>query len=190
MVLTKQLLAAAVTILIFFSSCRDASEDYLVPKEYTDLIKPYAPGDSLKFRDSRGKLEYYVVEKLDSAIFYGGAFSHNRSWKDIRLDCRMLSDEVKGSEAHYGMIINKPSWTTLASIELRLKGFYNVDVSPQLKLRKDTTRANDIAFTDYYLFHARELSNDPDPVVAVYMKPVDGIIAYRTISGNWWTRCE
>ena len=53
---------------------RYASEVYLAPKEYTDLIKPYAPGDSLKFRDGRGKLEYFVVEKLDSDIVYQVVF--------------------------------------------------------------------------------------------------------------------
>lgn len=190
MLRTRPFLAATSVILIFLSSCRDASKDYLVPKDYTDLIRPYAPGDSLKFRDSGGKLEYYVVEKLDSGIFYAGRNSQNRSWKDIILDCRLLSDQVKGNKAHYAMIINKCSWQASASIELRLKSFYNVDVSPQFTLRKDTIRANDIAFTDYYLFHTSEITNDPDPVIAIYMKQEGGIVAYKTFSGNWWTRCE
>ena len=71
---SEQTFACCRSYPCFLLVMRYASEVYLAPKEYTDLIKPYAPGDSLKFRDGRGKLEYFVVEKLDSDIVYAGRF--------------------------------------------------------------------------------------------------------------------
>lgn len=183
--LTGCTLRLTLTTLV---SC-SADDLYHIPGAYRELMHSDRAGDSLKFKDREGNRECFAVDKLDSSILYmGGRISISKSWKEISLRCRLLGEGAKKGKSRYTMTIVKFARDREPSIELRFKSFHNVDVSRYLKIRKDTVRTNEIAFTDYYLFYSHDDSNDPDPVVEIYMKPGRGIIAYKTLSGTWWTR--
>ena len=87
------------------------------------------------------------------------------------------------------VIIAKYPETDSLVFDLRLKNFYGIDTSIPFVLKGDTVKANNLRFTDYNFFQAKNYSEqkDPNSVVQIYLTNEDGVVAYKCLNGVWWT---
>lgn len=59
-------------------------------------------------------------------------------------------------------------------------------------LMQDTISANGANFSNYYLFRpdGHEDQLGPNSIVETYLTKQDGIIAFKHLSGKWWTKVK
>ena len=179
---------------IFLTSCyyrKYPAEKYIISQKYRNLISSFKAGDTLKFHDDKENYSLYLIQKIDSTLHdKRGYFINARELKDITIAVHELTNARRGYEDYYLIILNKYPDEDSATFDLNLKNFYGIDTTYPFSLNKDTVTANNLRFTDYYLFRARNYSEqkDSNSVSQIYMTDQDGIIAYRCLNGVWWTK--
>jgi len=181
---------------IFLASCywrRYPAEKYIIPQKYRQVISSYEAGDTLKFQDSNGNFSTFLITKIDSTLHdKRGYFINAREYKDITIAVHELANARRGYEDYYLLILNKYPDKDSATFDLNLKDFYGIDTTYPFALSKDTVTANNLRFTHYYFFRSRNYSEqkDPNSVTQIYMTDLDGIVAYRCLNGDWWTKTK
>lgn len=183
-------------LAVFISSCywrKYPSEKYDISQKYRDLISSFKEGDTLKFEDNNGSLSSYLIQKIDSTLHdKRGYFINAKEDKDISITCHELANARHGYEDYYLVTIVKDPEMDFVGFDLRLKNFYGRDTTYPFVPNKDTVIANNLRFTDYYFFRARNYheQKDPNSVSQIYMTKQDGIIAYKCLNGIWWTKSK
>jgi hypothetical protein len=170
------------------------SEKYVIPQEYRDLISSFKAGDTLNFQDDKGNLSTFLIQRIDSILQdkRGDFFITKKEYKMISVACHELTNARLGYEDYDLIVIVKVPETNSAGFNLHLKDFYSIDTTFSFVLKKDTVTANNLSFTNYYIFkpqnHAEQ--KDSNSVTQIYMKNKDGIIAYKCLNGVWWTKVK
>jgi hypothetical protein len=182
-----------IFIVICLTSCTSkySADRYVIPESYRNVVSSYKAGDTLRFKDSKGNFSLYLITTIDSSfVDEGKGLMSVRGRKDISITCRELTNSRKGYEEYSMVILNKYPDEDSATFDLRLKDFYGIDATEQLVLRTDSIKANDLIFTNYYVFRSENSKEqrDPNSVVEIYMTKDDGIIAYKNLNGTWWTK--
>ena len=190
----RYFLALLLTTLLTSCYWREyPPEKYIIPQKYRLLISSFKTGDTLKFQNDSKNFSTYLIKQIDSTLHdKRGHLINAREYKDISITCHELVNARSGFEDYFMITIVKDPTIDSTGFDLRLKNFYGIDTTYPFILNKDTVAANDIRFSDYYFFKARNYSEqkDPDSVVEIYMTNQDGIIAYRCLNGAWWTKVK
>ena len=185
-----------VIFLMCLISCqwrKYPSEKYIIPQKYRDLISSFRAGDTLRFQDDKGNFSTYLVKQIDSTLHdKRGYFINAKEYKEISITCHELANARLGFEDYYMIIIAKYTEADSLVFHLRLKNFYGIDTTIPFALKGDTVKANNLRFTDYYFFRAKNYSQqkDPNSVAQIYMTNQDGIVAYKCVNGVWWTKSK
>jgi hypothetical protein len=169
------------------------AEKYIISQKYRNLISSFRAGDTLKFQDGKGNLSTFLIQKIDSTLHdKRGYFINAKEYKDISITCHELANARPGFEDYHLLTIVKDPTMDSTGFDLRLKNFYGIDTTYPFVLHKDTAIANNLRFTDYYFFRARNYfeQKDPNSVTQIYMTNQDGIVAYRCLDGVWWTKSK
>ena len=185
-----------VLILLCLTSCgweEYPPEKYVISQQYRDLISSYEVGDTIKFKDSEGHLSSFLIEKIDSFLLNKrGHFINQAEHKSISIACREIENARQGYEEYNMISIIKDPKTDSTGFDIRLKDFYGIDITSSFVLRKDTITANNLSFTNYYSFRPYDYTEqkNPNSISEIYMTNQDGIIAYKSLNGFWWTKVK
>ena len=184
-----------IIIVIFFISCRSkySAERYVINKAYRDLITSFKQGDTLKFKNGKGNSCLYFITSIDSSfVDEGKGLMNVKGRKDIVVSCHELTNPKQGYEDYHIIILNRYPSDEFASFGLRLKDFYGIDPKEPFILNTDTIVANELSFTNYYSFRPFNYleQSDSNSITKIYMTNKQGIIAYKYLSGEWWTRTQ
>lgn len=145
----------------------------------------------MKFYDDKGNHSLYLIKAIDSSfVDEGKGLMSRRGMKDIVVTCRELTNPRQGYDEYPLIILNRYPDEDSATFDLQLKDFYTIDTTEPFVLSTDTIKANGLIFTNYYSFRPENYSEkkDQSSVVKIYMTKDDGIKAYKTLNGTWWTK--
>ncbi len=184
-----------IFIIVCLTSCKSkySADRYVIPNLYRELISSFKTGDTLKFYDNKKNHSFYSITSVDSSfIDEGKGLMNARGRKDIVITCRELTNPRQGYDEYHLIILNRYPDLDSATFDLRLKDFYSIDTTKPFVLRTDTITANNLMFTNYYSIRPTNYAEqkDPNSVSEIYMTKMDGIIAYKNLSGTWWTKSK
>jgi hypothetical protein len=167
-------------------------EKYVIGQKYRDMISSFKAGDTLKFRDDKGNLSLYLIQKIDSTLHDKRGFINMKEYKDIVIACHELTNARPGFEDYNLITIVKTPEIDSTGLNLRLRDFYSIDTTFPFVLKNDTVIANNFSFTNYYSFRPRNYAEqkDSNSVTEIYMTNQDGIVAYKCLNGIWWTKSK
>jgi hypothetical protein len=176
-------------------SCKSkySADRYVIPGLYRDLISSFKTGDTLRFYDNKKNRSSYLITSIDSSfVDEGKGLMNVRGRKDISITCRELTKPGQGYGEYPVIILNRYPDLDSATFDLRLKDFYSIDTTRPFILRTDTIIANDLMFTNYYSFRPKNYLElkDPNSISEIYMTKMGGIVAYKNLSGTWWTKSK
>ena len=186
----------AILFVICLTACgwrEYPSEKYIISQMYRDMISSFREGDTLKFQDDAGNLSLYLIRQIDSTLHdKRGYFINAKEYEDISIECHELTNTRPGHQDYHLIILHKDPEIDSTRFHLRLRDFYSIDRTLPIVLQKDTVIANNISITNYYFFRSYNYTEQKDPtsVTRIYMTNQDGIIAYRCLSGKWWTKVK
>lgn len=184
-----------IFIVICWTSCKSkySADRYVILQSYRDLISSFDAGDTLRFYNGKENYSLYLITTIDSSfVDEGKGLMSVRGRKDIVINCRELTNPRRGYDEYPLIILNRYPDEDSATFDLRLKDFYSIDTTKPFILKADTIKANDLIFTNYYSFRP-DNSTQPkyyNSVTEIYMTTEKGIIAYKDLSGVWWTRSK
>lgn len=188
-----------IFILIFsisLTSCeyeKYPPENYTIPQRFRDLISSFKVNDTLKFQNQKGNRIELLIKSIDSTLINKrGQFINARELKDISISCKELTCTKQGYDEYALILINKYADEDSATFDIRLMNFFNADKTLPINQRLDTVSTKSITFTNYYLFRPDDYKylKDKNSISQIYMTKHDGIIAFKSLDGSWWTKAN
>lgn len=176
--------------LVTFGCGRRAfpEERFLFSTKYRNMINPYKIGDTLFFDSKNGEVFRIVITGIDSIVSNTkDAPLAERPYKDIKVYCNYLDYSTVNATSATLVLINNYPDSLEQSCDFAFRNFrgYMDDKNDSLSLS-----TLDVPFNNCYIIrnHAMDLGQGQADIELLYVEQEKGIIAFRTYSGEVWTK--
>ena len=181
------------------------NDKYSFDKDLRALVKNYKVGDTLTFKNLTNSIETFIITKIDSANNNKkGFFINARNSKSLTVFYKQFpvdkwqrhwtemgtnnSDKKELSE--YGTLISIEKFPDNGTSDyyFNFKEF-RCSNSELPKLNTDTLILDKYSFTNYYKIDNCNIKSDiPNAIQSCYSTVDKGLVAFKTNSGEVWTR--
>jgi hypothetical protein len=174
-----------------------------IDRKARQYLSFYKPNDTLFFKDSKSKIDTFLITNMDSDTFVSNRLGlmSPAPHKAIHIYYKQIphnnygtpvtSDSTKKMEDADFISLSSEAWDSLTEISLDFHQFnFNFPSDSIGDLKRDSLLIGGKLFTKYRYFELPKdhWSNDSNQVVDIYWENKYGIVAYRYQDGDYWER--
>lgn len=188
------LLFYAIALNLAISSCsgkvkENNDGELKIDPEYSQIFFSVSSQKYMVFRNQFGRKKFIAITNVDSTIYNPapGGIMRGKPYKIYTLEMRQVGSDTLRLERENSMFVNYYPEEQKNSFSI---SFLNLDYYSNTlpQINTDTQRINGYAISNYYIFTTALRSTQSDDVVELYISIDNGIVAFKTLCGDFWVR--
>lgn len=188
------LLFYAIALNLAISSCsgkvkENNDGELKIDPEYSQIFFSVSSQKYMVFRNQFGRKKFIAITNVDSTLYNPapGGFMRSSPFKIYTLEIRQVGADTLKLERENSMFVNYDLEKQENSLAIIFLNFYfHGNTLPQINT--DTQRINGYAISNYYIFTTALRPTQSDDVVELYISIDKGIVAFKTLCGDFWVR--
>ncbi len=185
-------LTVLIVLLIIGIGCSTKAvpdEELNIEPTYLALFNSVSNRDTISFENATGKIKAFVIANVDSIIRNEkGGFINELPYKLLFINLREISGDTTRLDRPNRMYVNRDPTNNKNSFYVEFENMSYITHSLSEDFRTDTIGILGRKYTNYYFFAAKNELKRVDDVEQLYMTISDGILGFKTLSGEWWVK--